>query len=273
LVIGGPKSNTKQPIPAEISYPFHRRMLNTSAIMQSRWSRTIDKPYLILLPGQLCDEAVWRFQIAGLSDIATIWVADLTQDDSIAGMAERVLYGAPQQFALAGLSLGGYVAFEIMRRAPERVDRLALMNTSARSDEPEQTSRRDRNIKAVQIGTFHGVTARLLPSILHPDHARDPGLAGIVMSMTERVGRLAFVLQQTAIMNRPDSRAGLKAINCPTLVIGGQTDHVTPAMLQEEIAAGIAGARLEILEICGHLAPLEQPEKVNRLMREWVVQP
>jgi pimeloyl-ACP methyl ester carboxylesterase len=197
-------------------------------------------------------------------------IADLTLDDSVGAMAHRVLQAAPPHFALCGLSLGGYVAFEIMRRAPERVMHLALMNTSARADEAAQADRRGRNIQATEVGVFKGVTHRLLPAILHPDHVADAAMAAKVMDMTERVGRVAFVQQQTAIMARPDSRPGLSAIVCPTLVIGGKADRVTPFALQEEIAAGIKGAKLELLEICGHLAPIEQPETVNRLLRRWL---
>jgi pimeloyl-ACP methyl ester carboxylesterase len=213
---------------------------------------------------------LWDAQLAALGDIAAMTIADLTLDDSVEAMARRVLEAAPPRFALCGLSLGGYVAFEIMRRAPERVTRLALMNTSARADEAAQADRRNRNIKATEVGAFKGVTHRLLPNILHPDHVADAAMAAKVMDMTERVGRVAFVQQQTAIMGRPDSRPGLSAIACPTLVVGGKADRVTPFALQQEIAAGIAGAKLELLEICGHLAPIEQPETVNRLLREWL---
>jgi pimeloyl-ACP methyl ester carboxylesterase len=229
-----------------------------------------DKPTLILLPGQLCDGALWAAQIDGLADIAEIVVADLTLDRTIAAMAERVLAQAPSRFALAGLSLGGYVAFEIIRRAPERVSRLALMNTSARPDTGDQAARRRANLKSLDVGTFKGVTPRLLPSILHPEHVTDPAMAAVVLAMTERVGRVAFELQQAAILGRADSRPTLATIRCPTLVIGGRADRVTPLPLQEEIAAGIAGARLEVLEICGHLAAIEQPDTVTTLMREWL---
>jgi pimeloyl-ACP methyl ester carboxylesterase len=185
-------------------------------------------------------------------------------------MAERVLASAPPRFALAGLSLGGYVAFEILRRAPARVARLALMNTSSRADAEGQADARARSIRAARIGSFKGVTPRFLPTILHPAHAADPALAGIVLAMTERVGRVAFERQQMAALDRTDSRPLLSSIACPTLVVSGLQDRVTPPALQAEIAAGIPGARLETLEFCGHLAPLEQPDAVNRLMRDWL---
>jgi len=231
-----------------------------------------EKPSLILLPGQLCDEALWSAQIDGLADIAEITVGDLTLDDSVQAMAARVLAAAPARFALAGLSLGGYVAFEIIRQAPGRVTRLALMNTSARPDTEGQAERRESSVRAARIGTFKGVTPRFLPTILHPDHVAVPAIADTVLAMTERVGRRAFERQQAAAIGRPDSRPVLPVIACPTLVIGGGADRVTPPELQTEIAAGIKDARLEIFEICGHLAPLEQPDAVNRLLRALLEQ-
>ncbi len=172
---------------------------------------------LILLPGLLCDRALWAPQLEGLGDVADMSVADFTQADSMAAMAETVLRTAPSRFALAGLSMGGYVAFEIMRRAPERVERLALLDTSARPDTPEQTQARRDLIALAQQGDFKGVTPRLLPRWVHPSRVHDAALVETVTAMTRRVGRDAFIRQQTAIMNRPDSRPGLAAITCPTL--------------------------------------------------------
>lgn len=225
---------------------------------------------LILLPGQLCDEALWQPQLDGLGGVVRMHVADLTQDESVAAMAERVLAAAPERFAVAGLSLGGYVAFELVRRAPERVTHLALLNTSARPDTPDATDRRQRSLKAAKVGQFKGVTPRFLPGILYPAHAADPEIGPIVLAMTERVGRVAFEHQQEAAITRPDCRPLLPTIRCPTLVIGGLQDRVSPPELQQEIAAGISGARLELLDECGHLAPLERAEAVNALFGAWL---
>lgn len=227
-----------------------------------------ERHHLVLLPGQLCDEALWGAQLDGLGDIAEMTVGDLTEDDAVEAMAQRVLGWAPPRFALAGLSLGGYVAFSILRQAPDRVTRLALMNTSARPDTAGQSEHREASVRAAEIGAFKGVTPRLLPAILHPDHVGDPAIAPLVLEMAERVGRRAFARQQAAAIGRPDSRPLLASIGCPTLVVGGRADRMTPPELQAEIADGIPGARLEILEICGHLAPLEQPETINRLLRD-----
>lgn len=225
---------------------------------------------LILLPGLLNDARLWRRQVADLAPLAEPEVADLVGLDSIGAMAQRVLGMRSGQFALAGLSMGGYVAFEVMRRAPDRVERLALLDTSARADTPEQTARRRGLIELAQKGRFLGVTPRLLPQLLHPDHVRDHAIANTVVQMARSVGREGFLSQQRAIMGRPDSRPDLANIRCPTLVLGGKQDAVTPPEVMEEIAAGIPGARLVLLDRCGHLSPLEQPEQVTAAMAAWL---
>ena len=218
---------------------------------------------LILLPGALCDAALWRHQIAGLADVADVRVGDLTRDASIGAMAERVLAGAPARFALAGLSLGGYVALEIVRRAPERVSRLALLDSSAR---PETAA----EAPAERDSGAGGVSA-LMTLLVHPMRLGDRRLATIVGAMAERVGRMAFRLQQQASLTRPDSRPGLAAIACPTLLLCGRQDPLAAPGLHEEMAAAIPGARLVVVEDCGHLAPLEQPEAVTAALREWLI--
>jgi pimeloyl-ACP methyl ester carboxylesterase len=226
---------------------------------------------LILLPGLLCDEALWRHQIKALKGMADCRVAGTARHDTMEALARDVLAEAPAKFALAGLSMGGYVAFEIMRQAPERVIKLCLLDTSARADTPEQRKRRELLLVMSRKGQFKGVTPRLLPLLIHPDRMQDKELTGLIMAMAERVGREAFHNQQTAIMNRADSRALLKSIRCPVQVIGGKQDAITPPDIVREIADGISGARLDMIEDCGHLSPLEQPEEVNRIMKKWLI--
>jgi len=228
------------------------------------------KTSLILLPGLLCDAALWRHQRQGLADIADIAVADLAEDDSMAGMADRALAAAPARFALAGLSMGGYVAQEIMRRAPDRVERLALLDTSARADNEEQTSRRRGLIELASKGTFKGVTPRLLPYLIHPDRMDDAPLVDTVMGMAARIGRDAFLRQQRAIMGRIDGREDLRRVACPTLILCGAEDALTPPKVHREMAERIPHARLVIVENCGHLSTLERPEEVTAAMREWL---
>ena len=226
--------------------------------------------HLVLLPGLLCDSALWQHQINDLKDFCDITVMDLTRDNSIAALAERVLDEAPDSFALAGLSMGGYVAFEILRQAPERVDRLALVDTNARPDSEEQSRNRRRLLRLAEIGTFKGVTPRLLPTLVHPSRLEDPNVAGVVMEMAERVGQDAFVRQQTAVMNRPDSRPDLDAIRVPTLVLAGREDMLSPVACQEEMMKHLPFGTLVYAEECGHLAPLERPEVVNAAFRTWL---
>jgi len=225
---------------------------------------------LLLLPGLLCDAALWQNQINGLKDIADCSVADTTKQDSIDAIARDILTKAPAQFALTGASMGGYVAFEILRQAPQRVLKLAIFSSTARPDTPDQQTRRRLLLALSREGQFKGVTPRLLPRLIHPDRVNDVALTTLITSMAERVGREAFTHQQTAILNRSDSRPFLKDITCPTLVVGGRQDTVTPPEHLQEIASLIPQAHLEIIENCGHLSPLEQPEAVNRLMREWL---
>jgi pimeloyl-ACP methyl ester carboxylesterase len=232
-----------------------------------------DRTFLLLLPGLLCDAALWAPQRTALADLAETAVADLTRHDSVAGMAGAALADAPDRFALAALSMGGYVALEIMRQAPERVTHLALLDTSARPDSAEASRRRRALIALSRTGRFKGVTPRLLPMLVHPDRLDDAPLTDVVMAMAERVGQVAFIRQQTAIMGRPDSRPGLPAIACPTLVLCGRDDALTPPALSEEMAAAIPAATLELIDSCGHLSTLERPETVNRALRRWLGAP
>lgn len=225
---------------------------------------------LVLLPGLLCDAALWRHQLDHLKDVAAITVADLTQDSTIAAMAERVLDTAPACFALAGLSMGGYVAQEIMRQAPERVERLALVDTNARADNEEQTKARRDLIRLAEIGTFKGVTPRLLPSLINPTRMEDPDVAGVVMAMAERVGQDAFKRQQEAILSRKDGRGDLITIRVPTLVLAGRQDVLCPPKVQQEMSSRISGARLVFVEDCGHLPSLERPYATSAVMRYWL---
>lgn len=225
---------------------------------------------LLLIPGLLSDYALWQHQIDALADIADCYVADSTTHHWIELIAKDILSKAPERFALAGLSMGGYVALEIMRQAPERVDRLCLLNTSARQDTPEQRQRRSILLALSAKGKFKGVTPRLLPLLIHPERISDVVLTQTIMDMAERVGREAFQNQQTAILNRIDSRPYLKDIQCPVQLIGGCQDAITSPEVMEEIASLIPHAKLAMLDGCGHLSTMEQPEKVTAIMRAWL---
>lgn len=229
------------------------------------------KAPLLLVPGLLCDAALWGHQSRHLADICDVSVADTMQSDTMADMARHILDAAPPTFALAGLSMGGYVSLEIMRQAPERVTRLALLDTSAIADDAEKRKHRQELIKLAQTGRFKGVTPRLLPLFLNPDRLEDEALTDAVMEMAARVGKEAFLRQQQAIMSRIDSRPHLSAIAVPTMVLCGRQDVLTPLALHEELAEGIPGARLCVVEDCGHLATMERPQAATAMMRDWLL--
>lgn len=228
------------------------------------------KQPLVLVPGLLCTADLWQPQLDALGDIADISVADHTLHDSNAAVAAGILADAPDRFALAGLSMGGYISLEIMRQAPERVTRLALLDTSARADTPEQVQRRTDFIKLSEMGKFRGVTEALLPILIHETRLDDEALVATIYRMAQDIGQAGFVRQQRAIMSRSDSRGLLGGIACPTLVLCGRQDRLTPLDLHQEMAAGIPGAELVILEDCGHLSTLERPDQVNAAMRDWL---
>ncbi|MBL6932396.1 MAG: alpha/beta fold hydrolase [Rhodospirillales bacterium] len=230
----------------------------------------MNKTPLLLLPGLLCDKILWSHQIDTLSDLVDISVADLTRDDTIEAMAARTLSEAPETFALAGLSMGGYVAQEILRQAPERVTRLALIDTSALADSDEQRERRTGFIGQVQEGKFKGVTARLLPMLIHQDRLNDKVLTSQIITMAENIGKDAFIRQQHTIMSRKDGFDVLARVKFPTVVICGRQDTLTPLEQHRAIADAVTGSVLVIIEDSGHLAPLEQPHAVSAAMRYWL---
>jgi pimeloyl-ACP methyl ester carboxylesterase len=175
---------------------------------------TIKYPSLLLLPGLLCDARLWHHQVAGLADVASVSVADLSGADSVPELAAMVLSQAPPgRFALAGLSMGGYVALEIMRQAPERIQALALLDTSARPDTPEATESR-RKLMQLAETNFPAVTDTLLPKLIHPAHRNDAAIVDVIVAMANSLGKEAFLRQQRAMMGRIDSRDFLPP--CPT---------------------------------------------------------
>ena len=225
---------------------------------------------LVLLPGLLCDNALWKHQVVKLADVAECNVLVMTEDNTMAGMAARVLDEAPAKFALAGLSMGGYCAFEIMRQAPDRVDRLALLDTSHEADAP---SRRSERLAWIAKAKTHGLEALISDHMdmwLHPQHLKDEALVAEVAGSARNVGLVAYERQLTAIMNRRDSSPTLASISCPTLVLCGRQDLMTPVQLHEAMADNIEGAELVIVEDSGHLPTLEKPDVVSAALRRWL---
>ncbi len=230
----------------------------------------MNKTNLVLIPGLLLDERMWSHQRQTLSDIAESMIPVATEDESVAAMAQRILAAAPDTFALAGLSMGGYIAQEIMRQAPDRVERLALLDTSYLPDTPQQTERRREFIEMTRVGRFRGVTSRLLPLLIHDARLGDEELTGTIYAMADSVGKDAFIRQQMAIMHRPDGTRDLGLIHCPTLVLCGRQDQLTPLDIHEEMAASIPNAKLVVIEDSGHLSTMERPYAVSALLRYWL---
>jgi pimeloyl-ACP methyl ester carboxylesterase len=229
------------------------------------------KAPLVLLPGLLCDAQLWRGQIEALGQRIDPWIADLGRDDTIAGMARRVLAESPfETFSLCGLSMGGYVALEVVRQAPQRVQRLALLDTQAIAETPPARERRLALVALAKGGKFSLVIERLLPLELHAPRLADAALVGVIKAMAHEVGESAYYRQQQAILERPDATLSLPAIACPTLVLCGDQDQLTPRARHEEMAASIPGATLVVLPECGHMSTLEKPEEVNRALGAWL---
>jgi pimeloyl-ACP methyl ester carboxylesterase len=220
------------------------------------------RPSLILLPGLVNDERVYAQVRSWLADAANPVVADLTRGDTMAALADDVLDKAPDRFVVAGLSMGGYCALEIVHRAPERVQGLALIDTSARPDNDESRANREKQIARARAGEYDALVDELLPKWVHPSRVDDGAVADVVRAMARDHGPATFERQQRAIMSRADSRPRLAAIRCPTMVIHGADDALMPREIPEETAHGIPGAKLTIVPQCGHLAPLERPAEV-----------
>ncbi len=230
----------------------------------------IDSTPIVLVPGLLTSPRLYVEQLPALWRFGPVTIADNTRDDSMPAIAQRLLAAAPPRFALAGLSMGGYIAFEVMRRAPERVARLALLDTAARADTPEQSQRRGEQMALARSGRLAEVVEQQLPALLNRAHRGDERLTRIVWQMAEEAGAEAFVRQQTAIIGRPDSRPDLAAIRCPTLVLVGEDDELTPPDRSAEIADGIPGATLVNIPGAGHLSTLERPIEVTQALVEWL---
>lgn len=225
---------------------------------------------LVLIPGLACTARLFEPQISALSTDRNIVVADHRQDDSMAAIAQRLLRNAPDRFALAGLSMGGYVALEVMRQAPERVSRLALLDTTARPDTPETRQNRERQIALAEAGRFEDIFTSLWPRLVHADRQSDKALQEIMFGMMRETGPEAFIRQQRAIMGRPDSRPLLPGTEIPTLILVGEGDVITPPEVAREMADLVEWASLTVIPESGHSSTLEQPERVTHALRLWL---
>ncbi|MDK1018695.1 MAG: alpha/beta hydrolase [Actinomycetota bacterium] len=227
---------------------------------------------LLLLPGTLCDERLFSHQVEQLSALADVRVGDLTTADTIEGMAESVLDAAPEKFALGGLSLGGIVALEVVRVAPQRVTHLALLDTNHTPPTKAQVATWTVFEQMTLDGDFDRITPeRLAPILIH--RQEDRRLRQLVLDMAAAIGPEAFLRQNHANSHRPDNSGVLGQIECPTLVLCGAEDAVCPVVLHEEIAARISGAELAIVPAAGHLSTIDAPEAVTAALRSWLARP
>ncbi len=229
------------------------------------------KTPLILLPGTLCDERLWGHQLKYLSDIAEVTIGDVTKEDSISSLAHSILEKAPKRFALAGLSLGGIISLEIMRIAPERVIKLALLDTNPNPPHYDQIAVWERFINMANNGQFLDIIINhLLPILIHPNRRKDEALVSMIIDMAKKIGKESYINQLKAVMTRLDQRSILSTIACPTMVLVGKEDMVCPVHMSKFLTESIPTASLEIIEHSGHLSTLEQPEKVSALLKGWL---
>lgn len=225
---------------------------------------------VMLIPGLLCSARLYAAQIPHLWTCGPVLIADHTRDDTMTAIARRILAAAPSRFALVGLSMGGYLSFEILRQASARVVKLALLDTSARADMPEAVAARRAQIELAAAGRLGEVADAQFARLVHPARRADAELRELNRLMSQEVGAEGFARQQTAIVGRVDSRPMLKDIRCPTLVLVGEADALTPPERAAEMADGIAGARLVTVPDCGHLSTIERPEAVTHALLEWL---
>ena len=225
---------------------------------------------ILLVPGLVSSPRIYAPVVPALWRFGPVSVANHIRDDTMGAIARRILAEAPPRFALAGHSMGGYIAFEIVRQAPDRVAKLALINTQARPDTPEATGRRRDLIARAQGGDYRAILDELFPGFVHPSRLGEAALRQLVHDMGDDIGVDAFVRQQTAIMGRADSRPMMAWIKCPTLVLTGDADNTIPNSLSVEMAQGIPGARLTIIPDCGHLPQVEQTQACADALVEWL---
>ena len=225
---------------------------------------------IVLVPGLMCTPQFYAAQLPSLWRAGSVQFANHTRDEAMSDIARRILGEAPQRFALAGHSMGGYVALEMLRQAPQRIERVALLDTSALPDAAEQSERRQKLIELASQGRYGDVADQLYPNLVHPARRDDAELREAVRQMARDTGAAAFIRQERAIMGRADSRPTLAEVRCPALVLVGEQDALTPPERAEEIAQGIAGAVKVVVPDCGHMSAMERPEGVTAALERWL---
>ena len=223
-----------------------------------------------MIPGTLCDAHLFHHQLIGLKDLAHCQVVNHSSACTLEKVAQHILASIIGNFAVMGLSYGGIIAFELLRQAPERVERLILLNTNHKEPSPTTRANQQRFVGMSELGEFRAITTDFLKdAMLHPDHAKQPKMRNAVLQMALNTGKEAFIRQIKAQLYRPDSTKDLPKINCPTLIMTGKQDKVCTPEIHKEMAALIPNSTLAIIEDCGHLSTMEQPDEVNRIIKKW----
>ncbi len=229
-----------------------------------------DKIPLLLIPGLACNHIMWQRQLESLSDIADCQIAPLPAYDDFGPIAEAILAAAPDRFAMAGASMGGYLCFEVLRRAPDRVLRLGLIGTSADPEPPDMTERRLVMIDKAERNGLLVMWRNFIPRLVHPDRLNEGAVVDDLLQQAFEVGLECFCRHQRALMKRSGYLDMLSAISCPTIVIMGRDDQVTPLPVHERMVNGIPGAEFVIIEDSGHVPMMERPDATTTAMRSWL---
>lgn len=225
---------------------------------------------LILIPGTLCDESLFKYQITDLTAIADCYVARNYNSTSLKQVAENILNTYSGDLSIMGLSYGGIIAFELLRQAPTRIKKLILLNTNYKKPSLQTKINQQRFVGMAYLGEFKEITTTILiDSMLHPKNAQKQELRDTILDMAINVGIDGFFNQVKAQLERPDSTNDLQKIKCPTLIITGREDRICPLVLHEEMAEAIPNSTLKVIEECGHLSTLEQPHLVNKEIIDW----
>jgi pimeloyl-ACP methyl ester carboxylesterase len=223
---------------------------------------------MLLIPGFMLDADLWRDVTPGLDEFGPFVHADLFQDGTIKDMASRVLAQAPETFVLVGFSMGGYVAREIVRQAPERVKALVLIATSARGDTEVQRQRKEAVAHKPDSVSFKGLSTTAVASSLHPDNAGRHDLIACIQAMGQRLG--SDVFRRQSLLERVDERHLLADINCPCLILAGEQDKLRSRAEVEELHDGISGSSFQVIEKTGHMIPLEAPDELTSVIKQWL---
>ncbi|MHB1872073.1 MAG: alpha/beta fold hydrolase [Steroidobacteraceae bacterium] len=230
---------------------------------------------LVLLPGLMCDRAVWASQIAALEGVWRCVVVDYGGADSLAAMAQLALEAAPPRFALAGHSMGGRVALEMLRSAPQRITRVALLDTGhqarpeGQAGQPEAVQR----LRLLELARTQGMRVmgrEWVQGMVHPERLRDAPLVESILAMIERKTPEIFAAQIRALLSRPSAEGVLRLIGCPTLIVCGRQDLWSPLTRHEEMARLVPGARLAVIENSGHMVTMERPQQVTTALQLWL---